>query len=203
MQLQPDFDSMSGGSGRRHEPAPGDAPRAFAPPEVDLDRDGLLPGVHAVPSGVGARVREILGRSGALAALQFLNARTRFRFTGIYRAEPPNLRNIFLTDRENPTLNVSGRVCPLDDTYCGITCAGELAFMTPDAQQDRRLIGHPARDSVLSYAGMPLRLPGVKTWGTLCHFDLRPRLLPASELAVLKEAAPLFVDWLRVHGTLA
>lgn len=165
--------------------------------------DSVPPEIRTDSSDATARVGEILLRSGVLGALRFLNARTRFRFTGIYRADPPNLRNLFLTDRENPSLNVSGEVCPLDETYCGITCARELAFMTADAQRDRRLAAHPARDSVLSYAGVPLRLPGARPWGTLCHFDLRPRLLRASEVTVLQQVAPLFVDWLRGHGALA
>src|SRR5690349_7006368 len=43
---------------------------------------------------------------GPKGALEFLNARTRYRFTGIYHAEPPLLRNLFLFDRENPSLHV-------------------------------------------------------------------------------------------------
>lgn len=174
-----------------HEPLSRSDPGALPPSSRGFARDV----VHEVGS--------ILARSGALRALQFLNARTRFRYTGIYRIEPPNLRNLYLTDRENPTLNVSGKVCPLDETYCGITCAQESPFSTPDARRDERLVAHPARESVLSYGGVPLRATTGRAWGTLCHFDLRPRLLPASELTVLQEAAPLFVEWLRRHGTLS
>lgn len=152
---------------------------------------------------VAAAVAARLHAHGASSALELLNARTRFRFTGVYRAEPPLLRNIFLVDRENPAINVSGAVCPLDETYCAITCAREAAFATRDATHDARLVEHPARDSVISYAGVPLRLPGGRAWGTLCHFDLRPRLLPPTELAVLDAAAPVFVRWLRERGLLS
>ncbi|HEX8850473.1 MAG TPA: GAF domain-containing protein [Gemmatimonadaceae bacterium] len=149
-------------------------------------------GVGRVVAVIEARLRE----GGVPAALEMLNARTRFRFTGIYRAEPPLLRNVFLVDRENPTVRVCGAVCPLDETYCAITCAREAAFMTHDATRDARLGDHPARDSVISYAGVPLRLAGGRAWGTLCHFDLRPRLLPRGELVLLEAAAPIFVRWL-------
>lgn len=148
-------------------------------------------------------VREVhtrLMRSGALAALGWLNARTRFRFTGLYHAEPPMLRNLFLVDRENPTLNVSGEECPLDETYCAITCAGDVSFATPDARRDARLVEHPARRSVISYVGVPVRLAGGGAWGTLCHYDLRPRLLPPAELVHFDAVASVFSDWLAGHG---
>ena len=148
---------------------------------------------------VGRRLRT----SGPLAALAWLNARTRFRFTGLYRAEPPVLRNLYLIDRENPTLNVSGEVFPLDETYCAITCAQDAAFATADATRDVQLAAHPARSSVISYSGVPLRLADGRAWGTLCHFDLRPRLLPRAEASVLDAVTPVFVAWLRKHGALA
>ena len=151
---------------------------------------------------VVAELRLVLIDGGARAALERLNARARFRFTGVYRADPPLLRNVYLVDRENPALDVSGAVCPLDETYCAITCAREAAFATRDAQRDARLVAHPARDSVISYSGVPLRLENGRAWGTLCHFDLRPRLLPRAEQVILEAAAPLFVRWLRTRALL-
>lgn len=143
-------------------------------------------------------VRARLGKNGVLAALVWLNARTRFRFTGLYRAEPPMLRNLYLVDRENPALNLSGRVAPLDETFCSIVCARDADFMTRDARRDARLIEHPARHAVISYAGVPVRLAG-DVQGTLCHYDLRPRLLPPTELGLLDAVAPVFADWLADH----
>ena len=137
---------------------------------------------------------------GPKGALEFLNARTRYRFTGIYHAEPPLLRNLFLFDRENPSLHVTaGTVSPLDDTYCGIVVSHVEEFATNDAGLDPRLTKHAARESVVSYAGVPLRLDSGRAWGTLCHFDDRPRLLLDSELAVMQGAAPVFMCWLRDH----
>lgn len=141
---------------------------------------------------------------GARGALEFLNARTRFRFTGIYHADPPFLRNVFLHDRENPSLALaSGAIAPIDETYCGLVVADRREFMTGDAALDARLTGHPARESVISYAGVPLRLPSGCAWGTLCHFDVRPRLLLGAELEVLHAAAPVLMTWLREHKPLA
>ena len=176
-------------------------------PDASSPRDGALarldtreevgpprdPNARRVVTDVQTRLRI----RGPLAALACLNARVRFRFTGLYHADPPVLRNLYLVDRENPTLNVSGDVCPLDETYCAITCAREASFSTRDARVDARLREHPARHSVLSYSGVPLRLADGSAWGTLCHFDLRPRLLPATELALLEAVAPIFVHWLQ------
>lgn len=164
----------------------------------DLSRTDT-PGASPTASDarVVAQCSLALASGGLLAALRVLNERTRFRFTGVYRAEPPMLRNVELFDRENPTLNVSGESTPLAETYCGITCGGGAPFSTPDAQRDARLAMHAARDSVLSYGGVPIRMDSGIPWGTLCHFDVRPRLLPPAELAVLESVAGVIARWLR------
>jgi GAF domain-containing protein len=135
---------------------------------------------------------QLLSTDGPLAALRFLNARTRFRFTGLYRPEPPLLRNVHLYDRENPTLNVSGDVCRLDDTYCAIVCGGDRPFSTDDAPLDARLVSHASRDSIRSYCGVPIRHDSGCVLGTLCHFDVRPRLVSRSEIEVLTIVAACF-----------
>ncbi|GAC1478198.1 MAG: hypothetical protein NVS1B4_21720 [Gemmatimonadaceae bacterium] len=142
-----------------------------------------------------SRVRALLRDSGLHAVLRFLNSRARFRFTGIYRAEPPMLRNIQLFDRENPGLTISGDVTALNDSYCSLTLASGEPFITHNAAADPHLHDHPRRNSILSYAGVPIRMPGGFVWGTLCHFDLRPRLVPRVEMPVLESVAPLIADW--------
>jgi len=150
-----------------------------------------------------AAMEERLNEGGPLAALEFLNERTHYRFTGIYRVEPPLLRNVFLVDRENPTLNVSGATSVLDGTYCSIVFTTSKPFATVDASRDTRLADHAARESVISYSGVVLRDAGGRPWGTLCHFDLRPRLLSRAESAALDAAGPVFMCWLREHALLA
>ena len=140
-------------------------------------------------------VEQALDRDDLGAAVALLNARTRFRHTAVYRADPPHLHNIFLYDRENPTLNVSGATSPLEETYCSFVCTLGAPFVTPDASADDRLVGHAARARVISYCGVPLRLPNGRTWGTLCHFDVRPRLLPPMELEMLGLVAPVIARW--------
>ena len=130
--------------------------------------------------------RQLAGMRGALA---LLNARTRFRFTGVYRLEPPMLRNVHLYDRENPSLNVSGDINTLRETYCSIVAASSAPFDTADATVDSRLADHPARATVVSYLGVPIRSAEGRVWGTLCHFDARRRLIPLEEVPVLEWVA--------------
>ena len=143
-----------------------------------------------------ALVREcgrILAERGLHAALQFLNGRTRHRFTGVYHADPPVLRNIALFDRENPTLHLSGDINPLRETYCSVTSGTCAPFATSDAGRDERLVDHPARGTVLSYCGVPLLHADGRAFGTLCHFDLRPRIVPTGEIPLLARVAPLIL----------
>jgi hypothetical protein len=141
-----------------------------------------------------------LEEGDAARALPLLNARVRLRYTGVFRVDPPWLRNVSMFDRENPSLNVSGGVSSVDIGYCGIVCSTNKPFATSDARCDARFESHPARDSMLSYAGVPIRTAGGIAWGTLCHFDSRPRLVAESEMVVLQAVVPCFVAWLRRCG---
>ena len=146
----------------------------------------------AITIGCERSMRE----EGIIGALRFLNVRTRYRYTGLYHADPPMLRNVQLFDRENPLLNVSGAVTPLSDTYCGVVLKTNSPLRTADALDDVHLVGHPARESVLSYCGVPVRTANGLPRGSLCHFDVRPRLLSSQESRILEAAAPLFARWL-------
>ena len=164
---------------------------------VDLSHAGVSAPTHARSrDGIVAECATVRMRSGVVGALRYLNARTRFRFTGVYHADPPLLRNVFLFDRENPALNVSGENAPLEETYCSITYATHRPFLANDAPRDPRAPAHAACDPVISYAGVPIRRGSGMVWGTLCHFDVRPRLLESGELEVLEIVAPLFGRWL-------
>ncbi len=144
----------------------------------------------ATTEAVCAECSAILAEGGIGRAVAWLNARTRFRFTGIYRVEPPLLRNVVLFDRENPDMNLSGDVAQLDETYCGFVYAAG-SFSTGDASRDDRLAHHAARSSVISYDGVPMRLTNGHVWGTLCHYDVRPRLLKPDERHMLESVAPV------------
>lgn len=141
----------------------------------------------------------VLADEGVHAALAFLNARAPHRFTGIYRLDSPTLRSVSLFDRSNPLLQV-GADAPLRETYCSITGQGGAHFSTPDSRSDEGLEDHPARDSTLSYCGVPLLDESGKAIGTLCHFDLVPRPVPDSEVALMQGAAERILRELRRRG---
>jgi GAF domain-containing protein len=142
-------------------------------------------------SDVDTEWADVLARGGVVAVLRRLNERTRFRFTGVYRVEPPFLHNLYLFDRENPTVNVLGDVSRLDETYCAIVYDDGGPFETSDAPADERLRSHAARERVQSYCGVPIRHPSGLVCGTLCHYDVRPRLISRAELELLEQVASL------------
>ena len=143
----------------------------------------------AEPAGELAR---ILSEKGLHAALRFLNARTRHRFTGVYRFDPPTLRSVCLYDRENPTIRV-GSDNPMIETYCSILDETRAPFSLADSAADTRVTAHLARDRVISYCGVPLFGPQGEPRGSICHFDLRPRIAPAAEIPLMEQVAPLLL----------
>ena len=144
------------------------------------------------PRDPGALLRTFastLDRDGLHAALRWLNARTRYRFTGVYRFDGPVLRNLALFDRENPAMHL-GNDAVLRETYCGLVAASRAPFETADGQRDSR-VTVPARETSLAYCGVPVLTAEDACVGTLCHFDPRPRLLAAGEVPLLERCAAL------------
>lgn len=144
---------------------------------------------------------EVLSQSGVHGALEFLNARIPHRFTGVYRHDPPRMRNIRLYDRENPRLEVGGDV-PMRESYCSIVVGRDRPFRTVDAREEELLREHPSRDSTLSYCGVPLRDSDGRALGTLCHFDLEPQDVVEAETGMLEAVMPRLVERLRAEGAL-
>lgn len=136
---------------------------------------------------------ELVERQGLHAALAYLNRRTRHRYTALYRFDPPMLRNVCLYDRENPALNIVGD-SPILDTYCSIVEERVQTFLTSDSFEDERLELHPARAWIRAYCGAPVVDRNGACVGSLCHFDLRPRLVPDTEIPLLERIAGLLVE---------
>lgn len=151
---------------------------------------------------VRASFLSALTRDGVHAALGFANGRTRYRFTAVYRFEPPILRNLYGYDRENPSIRLSGSIHLLDATYCSVVRATEAPFATGDALADDRLVDHPARATIMSYVGVPIRSGSGQIAAVLCHHDTRPRLSPVGEVRVLEQIAPVLGRWLADRGDL-
>ena len=139
-----------------------------------------------------SKFEKLLKLRGVHEALRFLNSRISHRFTGLYRFDPPMLRNVLLLDADAPEL-LTGSDAPLEQTYCSIVGEMEHAFTTEDSRRDGRLLTHPARETVQSYCGVLLRSEDGKPFGTLCHFDLVPCDIPVREMSLMEAAAPMIV----------
>ena len=141
-----------------------------------------------------AKLQAALGSGGIDAALKFLNARTAFRYTAIYRFEGTMMRNVYLYDRQGEDTS-SFAVVPLGDSFCQFVMAQD-GFSTGNSAKDQRLVGHAYRGVLNAYFGLPLsRQPGT-IYGTFCHFDLDPCVIPDSEIPFLESAVPLLMDQL-------
>lgn len=84
-------------------------------------------------------------------------------------------------------------------------CAGvmplDVSFALSHAPEGAPRAACAAGQLIHSYLGVPIRLQAGRLWGTLCHFDLRPRLLDEDERSVLEAAAPLFAHWVTANAT--
>lgn len=144
---------------------------------------------ETTPRTVLSTLEKTLSEQGTLGALRYLNSRTRHRYTGTYLFDPPLLRNHCLFDRENPDVSAVDDLL-LSDSYCGKVAEGD-PFTTEDSMMDQRLAGHPKRTLVVAYHGFALCDETGRCFGSLCHWDVRPRLIAAAELPVLHAAAPV------------
>lgn len=142
-----------------------------------------------------AQFRAVIKSHGLDGALRYLNARTAFRYSAVYRLDGQTLHNVHLYDRlgESPA---SLSEVPLGDSFCQFVIKDQ-GFGTADSSTDDRLLGHPYRGVLNSYFGLPLsRKPGT-IYGTFCHFDFKPMRIDDSEIPLLEAVVPVLMDHLR------
>jgi GAF domain-containing protein len=159
------------------------------------EEPGLNPAAatEMLSEGRGSLLAEI-ERGGVEAGLQFLNARTAYRYTAIYRLEGGMMRNIYLYDRQGELVS-DFAVVPLGDSFCQFVMA-EGVFCTSDSGQDERLLGHSYQGVLNAYFGLPLsRKPGT-LYGTFCHFDFKPQVIEDREIEFLQSVTPWLLDYL-------
>ena len=157
----------------------------------------FLRGSAAQRHRLALKFERTLNDGGIHRALEFLNARVPHRYTSVCRFDPPMLRGVFAFDRARAHLLLGDRTQALDETYAGIVQRRKQQFVTENAQRDSRLVFHPARTTIASYAGVPIRLPSGELWGVLAHHDSVPRRLSDTEVDLLREIVPLIARWLR------
>lgn len=151
------------------------------------------------PRSTESTLTEVLSRHGLHAALKLLNARTPFRYTGVYRFDGDMLRNVALFDRWAPQ-QPRGCDAPMGETYCAITGKLNDSLLVSDGQRDPR---HPwmRGNSVVSYCGVPIRAESGIALGTLCHFDEKPCQSQGAEATFLMCIAEVFRPWVLASRT--
>ncbi len=133
-------------------------------------------------------------RSGGVGGvLEYLNARTLHRFTGLYRFDGAVLRNVALFDREQQQSH-RGADSPLCETYCSIVGETQASVVITDANADPRAASNPGRKSVLSYCGALVRATDGTPIGTLCSFDPAPQPVMDDDIALLEATARMLGD---------
>jgi hypothetical protein len=127
---------------------------------------------------------EVLLVGGLGAALDFLNTRTDYRFTFVYKSEPSFARRILVHDRES--LYISSRdPVPVTQTFFEFMLS-EPVFATADGLLDQRSCRHPARTHFRGFCGVQLRHPDGRHYGWLAHASPGPLAIPEHEAGFLQ-----------------
>ena len=139
-------------------------------------------------------LRSLLKAGDVRAALIYLNALTDYRFTALYRFDRDALVNRHFVDRQNPDVLQTGEI-PVPASYCVFIRDTAAAFRLADAFEDARVAGHPKKQLIRSYCGVPLTDENGTMFGSVCHFDFEPHALKDSDVELLESIAPL------LHGS--
>lgn len=87
--------------------------------------------------------------------------------------------------------------------FCPHALLGDACFEVPDTTLDPRFSSHPQvlhDPHIRFYAGVPLRLPGGETLGTLCVLDRRPRHLDDRQRGLLSRLSGQVMRLIELHG---
>lgn len=136
--------------------------------------------------------KEVLLVGGLEAALDFLNTRTAYRFTFIYKSELPQARRVMVHDRE--CLYIPSRdLVPVTQTFFEFMLT-EPAFATVDGLVDERSCQHPARTHFRGFCGIRLLHADGRHFGWLAHAHPGPAPVPAGETDFLHLVAPVLMQ---------
>lgn len=134
------------------------------------------------------QLRFLIASGNIRAALELLNDESKLRFTALYLLEDTYAVNFMLIDRDDTPSGLPNNI-PLDGSYCSLVKAAAAPIVITNASADQRLEGHPSRESMAAYCGVPLLDLNGEVLGTLCQFD--PVSTPISDhtVALMTEVA--------------
>jgi GAF domain-containing protein len=140
-----------------------------------------------------ARLRTILRSDGIRPALVYMNALTGHRFSALYQFDGETLRNLYFYDRECPDVETMEEI-PVTASYCVFLRENGGLFHTSDAMRDERVRSHPKREQIQAYCGVPVHDARGKLFGSICHFNLQPRVIADEDVDLMESVARLLRD---------
>ena len=146
-----------------------------------------------------AEVKTILRNEGVRPALIFLNNMTGHRFSALYEFKDDMLRNLYFYDREYPEVESTDEI-PVTSSYCVFLRETGALFHTSDALRDGRVRSHPKREQIQAYCGVPVLDAQGKLFGSICHFDLHPRVISDQDVDLMEAVAVLLRDDRSLRG---
>ncbi len=144
-------------------------------------------------------------RMAALLDLKILDTAPEEVFDRITRLaahiiDAPVVLMTFLDEDRNwfkSKIGVDFADSPRNISFCGHAIHNDEVMMVPDAQEDERFADNPLvaeMPNVRFYAGAPLILSDGIRLGTLCAFDMQPRVLSDEQIGALRDLASVAVD---------
>lgn len=115
-----------------------------------------------------------LDAAGLREALRYLLELTDYRYIGIFRVDDTGMAHaVAFYDRRDPGQSALPP-SPIGTTYCCYVRDSRGVFTIADSATDQRVRGHPKRDRLRAYCGVPILTAEGEYIGTLCHYDERP-----------------------------
>ena len=132
-------------------------------------------------------ITRVMRDAGLRGALQWLNERTRFRYTAVYVGSGSDeFKKVYLFDRENPRTREFNPE-PVRSELCARVVAAAAPLEITDAQGSGDL-------AVAAFCGVPLHRRDDGIFGVICHFDPAPQQLTPAQLAEFVQSATVVGD---------
>ena len=116
----------------------------------------------------------ILQAEGLRESMAYLLRLTDYRFIGLWRFRDGRANAALHYDREDPSQLYAQEIADTA-SYCCYVRDSKGVFMTAHALLDPATAGHPAREQVSAYCGIPVMDEFGAILATLCHYDVVPR----------------------------
>lgn len=127
-----------------------------------------------------------LHNNGIFASIKYLNSLTPHRYTGFYKFEGHTLRNVYMVDKFDGTVE-KGSDETIDNTYCSYLLSNpELQLEETSASEH-----YIPSSNVIAYCGTLIQDAEGNSLGSLCHFDTMRCEVRKSNIPLLRLAGPL------------